>query len=82
MLAEVRPGSFIVTWFIPESIDEKLRTKVPRAIFKKYSVIELKIAGKCVYRVSKNQIPTKIASSSSDPSTATSEAATERYYTD
>jgi hypothetical protein len=56
MLAEVRPGSFIVTWFIPESIDEKLRTKVPRAIFKKYSVIELKIAGKCVYRVSKNQV--------------------------
>ena len=56
MLAEVRPGSFIVTWFIPESIVEKLRAKLPRAILKKYFVTELKITGRCVYRLRKYQV--------------------------
>ena len=32
MVAQVRPGSFIVTWFVPESVVEKLKGKVPRAI--------------------------------------------------
>ena len=56
MLAEVRPGSFVVTWFIPESIVEKLRIKVPRAVLKKYAVTELKIAGRCVYHVRGHQV--------------------------
>ena len=56
MVAKVRPGSFIVTWFIPESIVEKLRANVPRAVLRKYDVIELKIAGRCVYRVRKHQV--------------------------
>ena len=55
MVAQVRPGSFIVTWFIPESVVEKLKGKVPRAILKKYSVIKLEIAGSCVYRLRKPQ---------------------------
>ena len=48
MVAQVRPGSFIVTWFVPESVVEKLKGKVPRAILKKYSVTKLEIAGTCV----------------------------------
>ena len=55
MLAKVRPGSFIVTWFVPESVVEKLKEKVPRAILKKYSVTKLEIAGTCVYQLRKLQ---------------------------
>ena len=55
MVAEVRPGSFIVTWFVPESVVEKLKGKVPRAILKEYSVTKLEIAGTCVYRLRKPQ---------------------------
>ena len=55
MFGEVRPGSFIVTWFVPESVVEKLKGKVPRAILKKYSVTKLEIAGTCVYRLRKPQ---------------------------
>ena len=51
MIAQVRPGSFIITWFIPQSVVEKLKTKVPRKILKKYSVARLEIAGVCVYRL-------------------------------
>ena len=52
MVANVRPGSFIITWFIPESIVDKLTRKLPRAvveILRKYSVATLTIAGVCVY---------------------------------
>ena len=55
MVAQVRPGSFIVTWFVPESVVEKLKGKVPTAILKKYSVTKLEIAGTCVYRLRKPQ---------------------------
>ena len=49
MMAQARPGSFIITWFIPESIVDKLKANIPRAILEKYLVSELKIAGVCVY---------------------------------
>ena len=52
MLAVVRP---IITWFIPESIVEKLKEKVPRHILKKYLVTRLEIAGTCVYHLRKQQ---------------------------
>ena len=55
MVAQVRPGSFIITWFVPESVVEKLKGKVPRAILKKHSVTKLEIAGTCVYRLRKPQ---------------------------
>ena len=45
MLAVVRPGSFIVTWYIPQSIIKKLKEDIPNRIMKKYSVINLEIAG-------------------------------------
>ena len=49
MLAEVRPGSFIVAWFIPESIAEKLKAKIPKGILEKFATAELVIGGECVY---------------------------------
>ena len=55
MIAHIHPGSFIITWFIPQSVVEKLKTKVPRAILKKYSVTRLEIAGVCVYRLRQPQ---------------------------
>ena len=55
MLPEVRPGSFIVTWFIPESIVEKLKAKVPRSLLKEYFVTKLTIAGTCIYRFHKTE---------------------------
>ena len=57
MLAVVRPGSFIITWFIPSSIVEKLKVKVPN-LLKKYSVTKLEIAGECVYPKATNRVRT------------------------
>ena len=56
MLAVVRRASFIITWFIPESIVEKLKERVPRVILKNHFVLSLKIAGVWVYRLYKNQV--------------------------
>ena len=49
MVADARSGSFIITWFIPELLTEKLKGKVPVQILKKYSVTTLTVAGFCVY---------------------------------
>ena len=49
LLAKVLPGSFIITWFIPESIVKKLREGIPHRILKKYTVVNLEIAGVKVY---------------------------------
>ena len=56
MLAQARPGSFIITWFIPRSIVEKLKAKVPRSILQQHSVTKLEIAGTCVYRLHKHEV--------------------------
>ena len=55
MIAHIRSGSYIITWFIPESVVEKLKKKIPREILKKYCVTKLEIAGACVYRSRKAQ---------------------------
>ena len=49
MLNKMLPGSFIISWFIPDSIVEKLKVKVPTSLLKKDSVTKLDIAGECVY---------------------------------
>ena len=49
LLAKVLPGSFIITWFIPESIVKKLREGIPHRILKKYTAVSLQIAGVKVY---------------------------------
>ena len=55
MIAQIRSGSYIITWFIPESVVQKLKEKVPRDILKKYCITKLEIAGACVYRSRKAQ---------------------------
>ena len=55
MIAQIHSGSYIITWFIPESVVEKLKAKVPREILKKYCITKLEIAGACVYRSRKAQ---------------------------
>lgn len=52
-IAQIRPGSFVITWFIPESIVNKLKAKVPRKILRKKSAVKLEVAGTCVYRLRK-----------------------------
>ena len=49
MVADVHFGSFIITWFIPESVAEKLKGKVPVQILRKYLVTTLTVAEICVY---------------------------------
>ena len=49
MLVEVRPGSFVVAWFVPESIVEKLKIKIPEKILEKFATAELTIGGDCIY---------------------------------
>ena len=49
MLAAIRPGSFIVTWFIPDSILHKLKENIPSRILKKYAVTSLEIAGEKIF---------------------------------
>ena len=60
MLNNVLPGSFIVSWFIPGSIVEKLKVKVPSSILRKYSVIKLMIAGEYVYPETINKVKTNV----------------------
>ena len=50
MLAQIQPGSVMVTWFIPVSIEEKLKRNVPVEIFKKYSITKVEIAEACIYQ--------------------------------
>ena len=51
VLAKACPNCYIITWYIPQSIVERLRANVPRPILKKYDVTKLEIAGSCVYRL-------------------------------
>ena len=50
MLANLEIGSFIITWFVPESIIERLSVKGAGNFFEKHSIRKLKIAGNCVYK--------------------------------
>ena len=49
MLTSIREGSFIVTWFIPESIVELLLTFPAEKLMVNYNVRKLDIAGNRVY---------------------------------
>ena len=49
MLVEVRPGSFFVTWVIPQSVVEEMKKYVPKIILRKFFVAKLVIAGSCIY---------------------------------
>ena len=56
MLAQARPCSFIITWYIPESVVEKLKANIPKEILKKYSATQLDIDGSCVFRLHKRKV--------------------------
>ena len=56
LLGMVLDSSFTITWFIPASIVEKLKVKVPTSFLKKYSVTKLEIAGECVYSEVVNEV--------------------------
>lgn len=60
LLAEVRGGSYIISWFIPEAIVEQLKTNIPRGLLKKYSVTKLEIGQTCVYRSTDGQVSVHI----------------------
>ena len=56
MVAEIRPCSFIVTWYVPESVAEKLKTNVPENILRRYSATQLDIDGCCVFHIHKPKV--------------------------
>ena len=49
MLNSIRPGTFTVTWFVPSSVVEVLKTERPIEVLKKFDVIRMEVAGSCVY---------------------------------
>ena len=55
MLVNLSIGSFVITWIVPESIVESLKTKLPEKLFKKHSVTKLEIAGDLIYPTTQHQ---------------------------
>ena len=55
MLEEIRPGSFIVTWLVPESVIGMLHLDIPTKLLQKFFVTELIVAGVTVYKVDKSK---------------------------
>ena len=49
---EVKKMSFVLTFFIPDSVIELLSTKVPRELLLKFGVTKLDVAGTCLYSAS------------------------------
>ena len=56
MLAKVRPGSFIITWFIPSSLTDKLMQNLPRDILPKYFITKVIISGVCVHSTNREKV--------------------------
>ena len=56
MVAEIRPCSFIITWFIPESVAEKLKANIPKEILQKYYATKLEINGCCVFHLDEPKV--------------------------
>lgn len=50
MLITTHPGSFIVVWWIPESVVTRLTEHVVEDVLSKYAVTRLEVAGNCVYK--------------------------------
>ena len=55
MLVSLSIGSFVITWVVPESIVESLKTKLPEKLFKRHSVTKLQIAGDLIYPSTQHQ---------------------------
>ena len=54
MVNRIRPGSFVVTWFIPVSVVKAVcqQGESARDLFVKFHVTRLEIAGRCIYQSS------------------------------
>ena len=55
MLLDVHCSTVYVTWFVPESTIERLKTDIPVALFEKFCVISLQVADSPVYVNTKHQ---------------------------
>ena len=51
MFVDIKACSFIVTWFVPESIVGILKKTMDENLFLEYDIITLQIAGDCIYKV-------------------------------
>ena len=54
MLVSCEIGSFLVTWFVPESVVERLSGKDAGKVFEKHRVRKLVISGVCVFSTEHN----------------------------
>ena len=61
MLEEIRPGSFIITWRVPESIIRMLHLDVPIELLRKFHITELIVAEVTVYEIGKSPVRNNIA---------------------
>ena len=55
MLASLGIGSFLITWFIPESVVESLKVKIPEKLFRKHNVTMVEIGGDLTYINTENK---------------------------
>ena len=55
MLEEVRPGSFVITWLVAETIIPKLKQNIPTELFQEFFITEVTIAGDSVYQCDKSK---------------------------
>ena len=49
MLACISIGSFIATWFVPESALEQMKMDLGEELISKYTIVKLEVNGECVY---------------------------------
>ena len=60
-LYSIVPGSFIVTFLVPESVVDILKENVPENMLKRFGIARLEIAGCCVYSDSTKTVASSIA---------------------
>ena len=59
-LYSIVPGSFIVTFLVPESVVDILKENIPEHLLKLFGIAQLEIAGCCVYRDSTKTVVSSI----------------------
>ena len=55
ILVSLDIGSFLITWFIPESVVESLKVKIPEKLFRKHNVTTVEIGGDLTYINTENK---------------------------
>ena len=62
LLEEVRPGSFVITWLVAETIVPKLKVKenIPTELFQEFFITEVTIAGDSVYQCDKSKFQVRV----------------------